>query len=376
MTRSTGAVASAVTGGLLGAALLLVVCPRAALAQVDTDVPRASTGPPRVDLVVVGEGPTLQALPWRITSWFGGAETVRVGRRVPRLDPGVVLTPRGERGVSVWVVLEKPGRVRLFFSLEEGSGLPPRYLASDVALAHGLDEVGMEQVAQVAYLSTMALWEGRLETTSRQEMQRRLSGRRPDSQPRRSAVVTGERSVNQRARRSLELRPGLGYGARWRGPLGMAHGPVVGFGLSSAGSRPEIGGQIRGQWLLPTHPEEHGIELDLRGYACSLGLTLGHRATDRVTATAELGPSLEIIRRRTRSVPSDYARVAGDVKLRPAMFLALGARADLGPASLGGAFVTTAAWYRTRYQYLDEPRPKTLFTAWIVQPGLWAELSW
>jgi hypothetical protein len=274
------------------------------------------------------------------------------------------------------VVLEKRGRVRLFFSLEAGPDQPLRYLASEVVLAHGLDEVGMEQVAQVAYLSTMALWEGRLETTSRQEMERRLNDDRPDERFRPPGVVTHARSTKDRARRSVKLRPAIGYGLRWRGQLGMAHGPAVGLGLFSVGGRLELGGQVRGQWLLPAQPEEHGIALDLRGYACSLGLTLGYRATDRVTATAEFGPSLDVIRRRTRSVPSGYTTTAGDVKLRPATFLAFGARMDFGPASLAAAFATTAQWYHTRYQYLDAPRPKTLFTAWIVQPGLWVELSW
>jgi hypothetical protein len=376
LTQVKRGAALVAVSGLLSAALVLVVSASAAQPPSDTDAARAPVGPPRVDIATVGEGPALEALPQRITSWFGSTETVRVARRVRRLDAAVVLMPRGERGVSVWVVFDKPGGVRLFFSLEAGAEQPPRYLASDVALAHGLDEVGMEQVAQVVYLSTMALWEGRVETASRQEMERQLGETRWASEPRPPIARAHARPARHPARRSLEFRPGLGYGARWRGPLGMAHGPAAALGLSSVGDRTEFGGRVGGQWLLPTHPERQGIELDLRGYACSLGLTLGYRATGRVTATAEIGPSLEIISRRTRSVPSGTAKVAGDVKLRPATFLALGARADLETASLGVAFVTTAEWYRTRYQYLDDTGPETLLGAWIVQPGLSAELSW
>jgi hypothetical protein len=128
---------------------------------------------------------------------------------------------------------------------------------------------------------------------------------------------------------------------------------------------------------MPTRPEQAGIRLELLGYACSLGLSFGYRASDRVTAIAEIGPGLDINIRTTLGVPdSSYGVNPGIVAYRPLSYLSLGARGELGLASLTAAFVLTVPWQRTRYEYVDAGQTKPLFQPWPVQPGLTLGLSW
>jgi hypothetical protein len=150
------------------------------------------TVPAFVLVMVPGAAQPPASLEERVLSWFS-ADTLKLsGQRGQQLDPASVLAGLDEPGVKVWLLPRTATSVRLFFSVKDPAGAPIRYLVTDFVLPRGFDELGLEQLSQVIYLSTMALWEGRMES-SRREVELGLSvttatATTPSAVPKRSVI--------------------------------------------------------------------------------------------------------------------------------------------------------------------------------------------
>ncbi len=371
------------------AAALLVTEVAAVAEPGGTNEPAPSPTVPGFVLVVVpGAAQPPASLEERVLSWFS-ADTVKVsGRRQQQLDPASVLAGPEEPGVKVWLLPRTTTTVRLFFSVKDPAGAPIRYLVTDFALPRGFDELGLEQLSQVIYLSATALWEGRLES-SRREVELGLSvatapATAPSAVPKRPVILEPEarrpasaRPVPRRGRDGLSPLAGLEYSARLRGHEGVAQGPGGFFSLSLGHGVLAFGGRMRAALLLPTSVGRRQIELELRGYSFSLGPWLARRVAERLWLDAELGVGADVIRFDASAARgSGWTTGAPVWEPRPLLVGRIGAQAPLGGFRIGVTVGVALQLLKTRYDVTEPSGHSVLLTPWRLQPATAVELSW
>ncbi len=289
----------------------------------------------------IGEDP---AFTRRVTSWFD-PERYRVAvRRIPRLDPSSILSPRRDGAVYVWVLLWDPHHARLYFACASGSrSEPPTYLWRDLALPAGLDEVGAENIAQVLHLSTVALLEGQA-GNQREEVERALReeptaaaraepsaepstgpsaepsakpSAEPPTSPRRApaerSAQRGAGAPERAPRLGVEL--GLGYGASLRGDEGLWHGPRVSSALqgpSGWGLRAAV------ESALPTRRDLGPLALEFSGALVTFTGSYRRALGRSVALEWSAGPGVEVVHYRpTRSLEPTVTAGSGDTEARP-----------------------------------------------------------
>jgi hypothetical protein len=375
--------------------VLLSMCEATAYAQVTENAARAdgTSLPPRVTIKLVGDAGEAAALEERVLSWFRQQGTITESSRQSTLDPQAVFSPQ-EPGVQIWIVLQLPASVRLLFAVQDEEQNAPRYLVRDVALDGGLDEIGLEQVAQVVNLSTMALWAGNL-GGSRQEVETELGVQSPPTTtttptPTTTTTTTtplehtptepfdaGTSREKSRPDERGPLAVGFEYAARWAGPEGVLQGPGATLGVLFLRPSFELGARLHAQLFLPREVEHSGVTLRLRGATFGLGGSLAQPMSERVSVTSELGAGLDLIEYGVISVSDPSLEASGNsFEVRPLAYASLGVRGDLGPVRLGGAALLAVQMLRTHYDISEGDERSELFAPWMVQPGLVADVTW
>jgi hypothetical protein len=419
---------SAIPPGLLWSWILWSTCVSAS-PEVDQRIigtsvatePRPSNtpprAPPRVELVIVpspaqakSADVMVDSLGQRLASWFHSTGVVTACRHEAELDPQAVLRPSGQSGVRVWLLFgdatntARASSAHLYFAVERSETQSLGFLWRTVELKSGLDELGGELLAQVIRLSSVALWEGSLET-SREQVEEQLGRERVTLAANPAGPVGGSTStpvfVDQgratpatqraapsvvritRARVSTEsdsiLVPvlGIGYVLRWRGPEGVASGPemMLGFGVRS--HRSAFG--VRGSWqsLSVQSIARDQIEFEVGGNALRI---VGHATTvlpQGVELTGEFGCGLDIVRyRATRTVDPRQELQTDPRDLRPLVYLGTGVQRGLGSLRLGLSALVAVQVLHTRYGVMTDEHFQPLVVPWRVQPGVRLELSW
>lgn len=367
-------------------------------ARADSNSRTASVpeGPSAVHVVIVGQAPA--SLEERISSWFPASSMVTTVTRQESLDPAEVLHPATIWPVGVWVVIREPG-ARLFFSVDMADGTKPRYLTNDLELEHGLDEVGMEQLAQVVYFSSLALWRGELES-ARNDVERALELGPPSEQS--AAVQDGTRREEpgaaaapkavpanvpadvpapgpyprRTARSAWRLHTGLEYAARARGAEGLGQGPGALFAFLRSNRQARSGGRLHLDLLLPTRPSRREVELDVRGYSLSVGVFLSS-PVGPFFFDVELATGLDLIHYSTYSVDNPaLRRESSGLDVRPIACAGLGLEATVERFRIGLSSRVTAQVLRTQYELEDPAGRSQLLEPWIIQPGLALEFSY
>jgi hypothetical protein len=327
--------------------------------------------PPRVALAVVGSQSKLGLLEVRLASWFRWQPTELSVRRADEVDAHEVLSPIGEAGVRVWLVPHGPDTARLFFTVVERSGSMPRYLVRDVTLDGGFDELGVEQVAQVIYLSSTALWAGTLES-SREEVELRLD-RKPASPPPPGARESAPKSQPA----TLESLLGFEYTLRSAGDEGTSHGPAATLGVNHPIGEQAIGARAQAGLIFPHSVEKRGIALDLRGASFYLGALLSQPAFERLSAVTELGLGLDVVRYRVDAI-TDPTLVAArsETETRPFVRLRAGLTRSISHVTAGIAAGASIQLLETHYDVLDQGRRQRWLTPWQLQPELAGSVTW
>jgi hypothetical protein len=267
--------------------------------------------------------------------------------------------------------------VRLFFAVEDRAREIPRYLVHDVALDRGLDELGMEQLAQVVYLSAMALWAGNVES-SRRDVEEGLRPPLAAPPPTPTAPPTAPPlTIKPPQGWRHGIRVGLDYIVRFRGDEGLTEGPGASVGVLWSEGASELGGRLHAELSLPHHPAKSGVEIDVFGGTFRLGLTMGHRASNRIWVTGEVGPGLDVVRYQTSSIANRSLQpTPGALSIRPLSYASVGVRADLGFASLSCSALVAVQLVRTHYDISENGLRSELLVPWLVQPGFSASVSW
>jgi hypothetical protein len=378
----------------IGALVLLALAPSTAWAS-DPPPAQRSTGPlgppaaptaalPSVELAIVGASSDADLVEDRVASWFHGQGIVARAARLPSLEPSTILAPTDRVGVRVWIVLGEPKSAQVFFVVQERAGQGPRYLVNNVALDNGLDELGVEQLAQVVYFSSVALWAGNVES-SRSDVEQELAHRSAAGAPApRGAVVAPPApplspSREARAREPgnrTSVRVGAEYAAILTGAEGVAQ--TVGATVSVVGQRftLEQGARLRAAIVLPRHATKSGVELDLRGMSFGLGFISARKVADRTWIPAELGLGIDLLRYRTGTVDTSYQAAPGGLDARPIAYGRWGVRVDLGAVRIGVDALVNIQLVRTRYEISAGGERAAILVPWVVQPGLSAGASW
>ncbi|MBN2195513.1 MAG: hypothetical protein JW751_22025 [Polyangiaceae bacterium] len=312
---------------LLVAALVGVAAP--GLAQAPSESSESV-----VEVMLVGEIGRDPAFSRRVTSWFDAERYRVVVGQAARLDPSSILAPQQDRTVYVWVLLRDLRHARLYFAYASGSGGQTTYLWRDLELAAGLDEVGAENIAQVLYLSTVALLEGQA-GNRREEVERMLreepaagSGAgsvvepnaepvTPPTTPRQPPTDQHEphREKAQDREPGIGVELGLGYRASLRGDEGIWHGPMVEFGLRAA-SGWGLGAMV--QSALPSSREMGPLTIDFYGALVALAGSYRRAVGPSVGLEWIGGLGVEVVQYRpARSLEPAVSAGTGDTEARP-----------------------------------------------------------
>jgi hypothetical protein len=233
--------------------------------------------------------------------------------------------------VNVWITSGKSGNARIYFATTRRSGRDPVYLVRDLQLPHGLDELGAERIAQVLYLSTVAILEG-LAETRREEVERTLKAESaadakhdqtvgPTSNPE-GVEATGQLPNSSENSNAEGLDVGIGYGLSFRGDEGIWHGPRASleYFLSHAFA---IGGLIR--TAIPHSQDVEGITLSVE--AVTFGVMGCWHAPVKQSVSAEVfaGPGLDMVYHRPTEARNPDATLAlGDTEARPNAIVGIG----------------------------------------------------
>jgi len=328
----------------------------------------------------------------KIASWFASQRATYASSRLERLDTDRLFgveTP----GVHVFVTEVEPRLYRIFFAFREGAAR--RFLVRDIALPSGLDEVGMENAAQVIFSASLALSEGR-EDTPAESVSATLGSPAPsepstlpapssvppkaEPKPRRREQLPAPANSLEPAQKKKPwyLVTNWGYAARYRGPEGFAHGPQLGLDFArGAGPLRELGVRVSGTLLLPITLHAQGIDLELRGVSSTIEPWIELEALGALRLLASVGAGVEFVNAEPSvGDPSRVAAARGSTTVDPFALARLGVYTPLGSVSLGVAIDLTFQAVLRHYDIIDAGQTRPEFEAWRAQPGFSIQALW
>jgi len=377
----------------------------------------ASEVPPLVALVVVppveSASHIVVSLDQHLKGWFRPTGVATTCRDARELAQPSVMQPTGYAGVRVWMLFGNSsgrndvGSAHLYFAVERSANQELKFLWRSVELPSGLDEVGIEQLVQVIHLSSLALWEGSVETP-REQVAENLARERgailPDPPPigptafERETPVNAPTAVTPYQPPAPPWRPpplvrithasvlvqdgefapvlGIGYLIRWRGPEQTAVGPEMMLGANFWFGRYALGVRATWQSLSTQEIALTPVQFDVSGNSFRLGGHATCKMARSIELTTELGGGLDIIRYRTlRTTDPQLEPEVEPHDLRPFIYFGAGAQRRIGPFRLGISTVLVAQILHTRYGVANSDSFTSYMTPWRVQPGLRFELS-
>lgn len=324
----------------------------------------------------------------KAAAWFAGSGLAFSSRERDTIDAEQWLR-RAVSGIRVLVSGVEATRLRLWFVQESGG--VRKYLLREVTLPNGLDEIALENVAQLLFSSALALAEGREETPAEQ-VAKEMRQSRPAAASRaplpKSAGSGGsrravEQPTRSNSRPSAALQPGLrltaaaGYELRFSGPEGIYQGPLLSLGVRrpAAGWEPAFGTSVT--LLVPGSFEQDDYRVDLKGYSGRLQALLRRSQTKRFALTLALGVGVDLLSLSPHSrSSSSFFPSAEQRALRPFAELGGGAGIRLGALTLSSRLGVIAHFSRIHYDVEEAGVRRESFSAWPLQPVLRVELGW
>ena len=316
----------------------------------------------RVLVVVIGSAAQLSALRTALgPRALDGAqiEWVSADRL---LESQLLEASREGAAVRCFIDLSRLARARLYFSDRRAE----RFLARELTLAQGLDELGKEALAQVLESSVERLLADQATTLNREQLRSLLAPEPPRAAPRREIAP-----APRRAKRT-ELSGGWGafYGMRALSADRFSHGPALALRLEVPLRGIGIGAWLSGQYLLPVELSQPVAGVRLTTFAPRLGV--GARAVgDSFQFGARLGCGLDV----ERLVPQKTGQ--SQLELTDARWV----HAGLATAALdAGLRLSSRLWlsasalvdadFRPRHYDLETAGvQRTVLEPWPFRPG-------
>jgi len=351
----------------------LVLLARASLGAAkpwSAEVAEQSTRTPLsvfVDFVAIEDSAPLNA---KIASWFSSQGATYASGWRERFESSQLLNEQAP-GMHVFVTRAEPELLRIFFVFKDGASR--RFLVRDIALPTGLDEVGLENAAQVVFSASLALWEGREETP----IERFSAPLAP--MPAAAAPLASSQHSEQRARAPARayVVTALGYAARYRGALGFAQGPRWSLGLARRSPMlREFGLSAAGTLLLPQTITEPELSLVLSGYSFSLEPWLEVGRSGSWRCLASLAAGVDVLSASPRAVGAQVAPGSATRHWDPFLAPRFGAYFQWAQLSFGLAFDLSAQIVGRHYDISEAGEPQLWLQAWRIRPGLLVEVLW
>jgi hypothetical protein len=354
---------------------------------------------PHVDVIVVGSFVNAEQVGARVAGWFTGQGIATQTRLMPELSAAAVFAPSETPGVRVWLTQSAPASARLFFAVQPGREAP-RFLVQDVELRSGVDELGIERLAQLAYFSAIAAWEGSAES-SRQDVERgfglsagqavapaaaaakpsatKASATKASATKASATKASATKASAPRKNRSNDGWRGRSlwaFGTSVRGEGGVFIGGEWDAGLFWRRGRNELGLMSRFHWaIVPYEVEKDGITLDVSAISFGAQLGASRRLTEDWWLNAQFGAAAEgvTVRAHSSTTPSIQEAPGSGSPYRPKLFGRLGSWVDLGPLKYLFAATVEVAFARPHYDVADSAvrnSRRALIVPWAVQPGI------
>lgn len=344
-----------------------------------------------VHLVAIDRPEELDA---KIASWFLAQAGAYTSVQQEHFQASELFGAQGP-GVRVFVTRPNADELRIFFVCRDGA--KQRYLVRDLPLVRGLDEMALENTAQVVFSASLAIWEGQEETNPDRVAAALaplplapLPGPAPTTTdtpapPAASlaTTVTDDKRVvahDSSRRKSATSAPpyvvaSAGYALRYRGPAGVGHGPLLALGIAQRKQR-EIGVRASGALLLPITIEQDELQLSLRGYSLALEpwVELGRERSVRCLGSLALG--MDIVSASASANPTGIEPTAPSWEINPFLAPRVGVDFALEPFRVGVALDLAVQLVQRHYDVAEAGAQRAWITAWRVQPGLLVQVFW
>lgn len=313
-------------------------------------------------------------------------------------SPEAAPSPMPSRSLRITVELSSNELARLYADIGRERGV------HDVALQAGLDDAGVEAIAEALHSVAQAASAEALPPVSGAARARssRSSGSTPAPAPPASeraapaaaASAPGDpalpRAVASNAAGELAsgalpavqgkhhpVHTGLGYQAYARGPEPLMHGPALHIEMDALARGVTLGAYVRANLFSSAARRKAGFDVRSNGASLSLG-GAASVALAPITARAGLGGGLDLVALDVRVTDPALARLLPERDAAPRPFIGseLGVRYRFGGFEVALDALLRLLLFETRYEALEDARKVTLFRPWQLQPGGLIELAY
>ncbi|HET9933756.1 MAG TPA: hypothetical protein VFQ35_23795 [Polyangiaceae bacterium] len=336
-----------------------------------------------VSAVFVGMAGSEQ-LAAKTAAWFVGHALRFSSREDDAVDTEAWLRSSAN-GLRILVRETATGRLRLWFVLQRDGAR--RYLVREQTLPSGLDEVGLENIAQLLFSSALALAEGREETpVERVPEAPRFASEGVESvrerAPRRASVARQSGSIPSdpaRASRegALQLGGAVGYELRVSGPEGIFQGPVLALGVQQKRSDWDRTLTLAATLLVPGGFESTDYAVNTKGYSGRVQALAKRSGGDALSPEILLALGLDWLTLSPETLSTARFTASGERRsLRPFVAIGGGLSFRIGALSLSTELEAVAHLSRTHYDVEEGGVRRESLVAWPLQPALRVALRW
>jgi len=323
-------------------------------------------------LIQIPEEPELRRA---ICDWFSDEPWHVSFRSLGEALPRAEYPSQGELCVTLLLSPEY-AQLNVTAPARDESSAPARWLER-VPLVSGLDEVGVEVVAQTLHSTAQA-------SLSRAPLPPAPAPPLPPPLLPSVVTSTGPRSLDVPAPApSSGWRPpvhtAVGYQLYAHGSEPMTHGPSLRIELDWLSRSVVLGAFARTALFTSTAARAGGVELDLTGLGLGGGVSAS-LAWGRWTGRAALGANVDLLDVDVSVQDATAVRSLGGGSPRPRVFLTgeVGPSARFGPVELG--LVGLLRWQMSSSHYdiqgVAGGPPRTIVQAWRLQPGAALEVAY
>jgi hypothetical protein len=252
----------------------------------------------------------------------------------------------------------------------------------DVPLGSGLDDAGVEAVAEALHSATQAtsveLHPGSEAAPSASPSSASgvsTAAARDEATPDGGSNSVRASSPATRGRQ-FPVHTALGYQAYARGAEPFMHGPALHVELDALSRAVTLAGYFRAAAFTSGTRRSGGFAVGSSGVSLSLGAAAS-LPVGGVSLRAAAGSGVDLIALDVRVIEPTLVRSVPDRHVAPRPFSGLeaGVRYGLGSFELAADALVRWLWVDTPYQVRDGERALTVFQPWQLQPGAVLELG-
>jgi hypothetical protein len=330
-----------------------------------------------VELVLVGQLASEPSLFGRVKSLFEPNTRLEFETAV-QLDPNAILKPELRGKLYVWITLRSNASARVYVAVRDPIGNDVRYLYRDVQLESGLDEVGVETLAQIAHSSSRALWAHEQQMSASALLQALQSEPAapltPVERPLRSPVQQATLSPNANSDRlavtdlsARAARVGLSaaYAVRMSGAEGWIHEPGA---MLAIVFKEQFSIRLGAAYAIPHRFDAPLTRVKLEGFSSEVRVGWKTRAVYGLRGHMEAGIGIFLAHWTAESnAPAESQ--PGQYEPRGFALSSLGLERSWGPLTFAARAQLRIPFQATNYEVIGNQQYSWKAESWL-SPGL------